>query len=37
MIDGTIAGEICLGKWNKDCDIKMRETELSAWLGHMGF
>jgi putative ABC transport system ATP-binding protein len=37
MTDGVIAGEKRLGKLAVDGDVKARETELSAWLGEMGF
>lgn len=37
MTDGVIAGEKRLGKYQKDSDIKTRESQLSAWLSQMGF
>jgi putative ABC transport system ATP-binding protein len=37
MTDGVIAGEKQLGKLENNGDVKARETELSGWLGEMGF
>ena len=38
MIDGSIAGEYTLGKFDKSKDeVKPRETEISDWLLEMGF
>lgn len=37
MTDGVIAGEKRLGKYQKDSNIKTRESQLSDWLSQMGF
>ncbi|MBH5318371.1 ABC transporter ATP-binding protein [Paenibacillus sp. GSMTC-2017] len=38
MLDGSIAGELHLGKYKKDNgDNKIREEQLSNWLSEMGF
>lgn len=37
MADGVIAGEKQLGKYQKNSDIKSRESQLSEWLSQMGF
>lgn len=37
MSDGVIAGEKRLGKYQKNSDVKTRESQLSAWLSQMGF
>lgn len=37
MMDGVITGEKRLGKYQKDSNIKTRESQLSAWLAQMGF
>ena len=37
MADGVVAGEIILGKYQKNKDIKIRENKLSAWLSQKGF
>lgn len=37
MADGVISGDILLGKYQKDSDIKARESKLTSWLAKMGF
>ncbi|MGL6197391.1 MAG: ABC transporter ATP-binding protein [Lachnospiraceae bacterium] len=37
MSDGVISGEKRLGKYQKDSDIRARESQLSTWLTQMGF
>jgi putative ABC transport system ATP-binding protein len=37
MTDGVIVGEMKLGKYEKDSDLKEREQKLGQWLVGMGF